>query len=138
MRSGEIQIPVGDFAGIVGRGEFRFLRERIGVQPVDEALAPARDHSGLRVMHMGIHKPGHDQALTVIHPLCLWRLRLQHVQRSDCCNAAIFDQNGLIQTHRIFGGTVKGRVVKGQHLSREQCLGCHQPVSLRVCKREPD
>ena len=43
-----------------------FLGESIGIEPVDQLLAPTRDHCSLRVVHMGVNKACGNEVLAVI------------------------------------------------------------------------
>ena len=44
----------------------RFLGECIGIEPVNQLLAPAGDDAGLRIMHMRVHKTRADHSLAIV------------------------------------------------------------------------
>ena len=74
MRRGQIKIPLGDSFGLVGIIKAHLFRKCIGVEPVNQPLAPTGDDRGLRIMHMSIDKAGTDQFAAVISYLRLWML----------------------------------------------------------------
>ena len=66
MRQRKIQRPACHLIGIDPITKARFFGECIGIEPVNQLLAPARNHTGLRIMHMRIHKSRADQTRAII------------------------------------------------------------------------
>ena len=68
----QIKVTRGNLGSIGRIGKAHFLGKGVGVQPINQPLAPTRDDRGLRVMHMGIDKARTDQRLPVVDDLGLW------------------------------------------------------------------
>ncbi len=66
MAKRQIEEPRRNLGGIVRIAELHFLGKRIGVQPVDQPLAPTGDDAGLRIVHVGIDKARQDQGIAVV------------------------------------------------------------------------
>ena len=127
----QVQITGRDLVRVNCIGEPHFLGECIGVQPVDQTLAPTGDDRGLGVMHMRIHKPRHDQVLPVIGHLCLGigqthRVRIARVQNMPVPH----NHRAPRGMARRIGAIVERVAVKAQGLTEEEVGGAHD---LSIC-----
>ena len=66
MGYGQIKIPLGDAFGILRIIKAHFFGKGIGIEPVNQPLAPTGDNRGLWIMDMGVDKACNDQLVTVI------------------------------------------------------------------------
>ena len=57
MGQRNIEIPLCDVSRIGGIDKPHLLGECVGVEPINQPLAPTGDNRSLRVVDMGINKP---------------------------------------------------------------------------------
>lgn len=121
MGEGQVEVAARDLGGISGIAEAHLLGEGVGLEPVDQPLAPARDDGGLRIVHMGIDEARRDQRLPVIgHPRAGMG-RAQRLGRTHGGDAPVLHQNGAVALVARRGLALKERIGReGQHLSEEQ------------------
>ena len=62
----KVKVAAGDVVGIGAVGKAHLLGEGVGVQPVDQPLAPTGDDRGLGIVDVGVDEAGRDQVLSVI------------------------------------------------------------------------
>ena len=96
MRERKIEVAIGNFTGVSGVVEPRLLGEGIGIQPVDQPLAPGGDDRGLRIMDMGIDETRQDQVLTVIRNLCIGIVGAKPVRGAGYHDASILHRNSTM------------------------------------------
>ena len=123
--SGQIEIARRDLGGIGGIVKPHFLGKGIGVQPVDQPLAPAGDDRGLRIMRMGIDKTGHDEVTAIIDDSSALGWAARSASTVPTATIRPCDQHdGLVQTR----GRIRRCLERGAERRTEPALsGCVSP-----------
>ena len=127
MGQRQVQIARGDVARIGGIRKAHLFGEGIGVEPVNQSLAPRGDDRGLRVMHMGIDKPRADQRIGVARHLGLRMVGTQAFAIAHGDNATVFDQDTAfgVDLHGILPGALHRVAGIGERRAQKESLICH-------------
>ncbi|MPL82839.1 hypothetical protein SDC9_28788 [bioreactor metagenome] len=117
----QIEIERRDVGGMARIGKAGLGREGVAVEPVDQPLAPARDHLRLRVMHMGVDEARRDQLPAEVGDL---RARVSGAQRLGLAHGgdlAVLDRHRTAGEMARRGGPLGHRVaLEADHLSDQQ------------------
>ena len=118
MSQRQIKRRISHLPGIIRVSKTHFLGKSIGIQPVDQLLAPAGDNRGLGIVHMRIHEPRADQRVAVIGHGGIRMCHSQTRAAPDGDDLAAFDDNAASPVvMRCTLPVSKGLAVKPQGLS---------------------
>ncbi len=123
LRQHQVEVAPGDRRRVGRIAEAHLLGEGVGVQPVDQPLAPARDDRRLRVVDVAVDEARHHQRFAVIgggHARMGAVERVAGAQRGD---PAVADQHRARRLDPRRAGTLDQRItVKAQRLPEQQPL----------------
>ena len=124
---GQIEIPPCGRVGVRPVGEAHLLGEGVGVQPVDQALSPARDDGGLGVVDMRVDEAGRDEAFAVVGDSAFRMRGAQLVRRSQGGDPPVLDKHAAaaLPQRRVLDGNVEGAVREAESLAQNQRRGSH-------------
>jgi hypothetical protein len=94
MGEDEVEVPLCRRARVGRIAEAHLLREGVGLEPVDEPLAPARDDPGLGIVDMGVHEARQDEAIPVVGDRNVWMCLAKAVRGADAGEEAVLDEHG--------------------------------------------
>jgi hypothetical protein len=125
MREGEVERPASYLVGIGAVGETGFLGKSIGIQPVNELLAPAGDDSRLGIMHMRIDKARGDERVAIIGHFRLGMSPPQIVRLADGGDAIAFNKDAATRggSRHLAPVGLKRITGEGQRLAEKKMLG---------------
>ena len=127
MGQRQVQITRGDLIRIGRIRQAHLFGEGIGVEPVDQPLAPRGDDRGLGIMHMGIDKPRTNQRVAVVRHLGLRMRGAQGVSIAYRRDPVVFDQDTAfgVDLHGILPGALHRVAGIAERCAQKESLICH-------------
>ena len=126
----DIEEPARDLGCILGVTEAHFLREGVGVQPIDQPFAPAGDDRGLGIMHVGVYEPGQDQAVAIICDRDVRMGARQVIGRAECRDAPVLDQHASARVVPSLFRPADERIAREVDRLADQKLALSHPMLL--------
>ena len=126
MGNGQIEIAVCDVLRIARVGKAHLFWESVGIQPINQPLAPGCDDGGLWIMHMGVDETCRNQSVTVVCDVGTWICRAQIGGFTHCHDAPHVNQNAtMAQMARGSWAYFKWITFKGKNLPQHQIGHLH-------------
>ena len=134
----KVEVSRRDIRRIGRIGKPHLFGEGVGIEPVDQPLAPARDDGRLRVMHMRVHEAGTDERIAIGGHRGLRGAGAQIRRRSDRSDLAVGDKDGgvPVHAHGVFPRLPQRVAGEAQDLTGKKAASVHAATILRCSGRD--